>query len=220
MELERFMNDLSEERKEYFENHPLTVVLHKMKQVVDKLDDSNLSENERENLQKQLVSLELEGWQLQILIYLQVYSGESVANFDVTTMEVSDLIKDPKIVVTLQQFLSRYCHAFNYMYNVQDAEYCKQIDPKAEIPSIVKEVLEKGPNFISKKDAGNIVLVLIQKIIKEQITRYNNLIGGYMKYTGEIPDDSNLNQLLTSLFELHQKKIGKYSEDINAKILH
>ena len=220
MELERFMNDLSEEGKEYFENHPLTAVLHKMKQVVDKLDDSNLSESERENLQKQLVSLELEGWQLQILIYLQIYSGESVANFDVSTMEVSDLIKDPKVVATLKKFLSRYCHAFNYMHNVQDAEYCKQIDPKAEIPSIVKEALDKGPNFMSKKDAGNIVLVLIQKVIKEQITRYNNLIGSYMKYTGEIPEDSNLNQSLASLLELHQKKVGKYSEDIDAKVLH
>ncbi len=220
MELERFMNNLSEEGKEYFENHPLTAILHKMKQVVNKLDDSNLSEQERDSLQKQLVSLELEGWQLQILIYLQIYSGESIANFDVTTMEVSDLIKDPRIVVTLQKFLNRYCHAFNYMQNIQDAEYCKQIDPKAEIPSIIKEALDKGPNFMSKKDAGNIVLVLILKVIKEQITQYNNLIGGYMKYTGEIPEDSNLNQSLASLFELHQKKIGKYSEDINAKILH
>lgn len=220
MQLEQFMNNLTKEGREYFENHPLMTVLEKMKQLIEKLDEPGLSESERVALQKQLIDLELDGWQLQILIYLQIYSGESAANYDVTTMEVSELIADPKMVDTLRKFLDRYCRAFNYMHNIQDAEYCKQIDPKAEIPSIVKEALEKGPNILSRKDASNLVLVLIQKVIREQIARYNNLIGGYMKHTGEIPNDSNLEDALASLFELHEKKVGKVDDEQEAIVLH
>ena len=66
-------------KRQYFENHPLTTVLEKLRKVMRQLDESNLSESKKESLQKQLVDLELEGWQLQILIYLQIYSGESGA---------------------------------------------------------------------------------------------------------------------------------------------
>ena len=220
MVLEQFMKNLSEEKRQYFENHPLTTVLEKLRKVMKQLDESNLSKNEKESLQKQLVDLELEGWQLQILIYLQIYSGESGADYDVTTMKVADLIKKPVIVDSLKKFLDRYCHAFNYMHNVKDAEYCRHIDPKAEIPSLVKEALDKGPHIMSRKDAANVVLVLIQKVIKEQIARYNTLIGGYMKNSGEIPKDTNLEDSLASLLELHKKKVSGFDNEKDSKVLH
>ena len=41
-----------------------------------------------------------------------------------------------------------------------------------------------------------------------------------MKHSGEIPKDTNLEDSLASLLELHEKKVGGFDDKTDSKVLH
>ena len=186
----------------FIANHPSMHQIEVISSILNQLKEPNLETEKKKSLISKLNDGNIELWKNQVLLKLQVFTGEFNADFDIREFSAADLEDYPDTVDVVRKFLTRYCFLYNYFYNSVDPHYTQYLDPDLIIPEMIDEILEKSPKFFSKETAENVVIYIFQEQVIKQLKLYHKIMFEHFQQTRQIDLKKDEE---TSFFELKEK---------------